>query len=232
MSSVTRSTGRIVSHWAWLPAVLIAVIALAVTMPDARGQGHDDQGQGQKGTGDEAASQPAAVDSVRILEQAVAADSSYENLYRLGVAYLDRDRAVEAVRIFQRCTELKPNDLKSWVNYGAAQDAIGHGGDARKAYREALTIKADDEIALCRLAASLYAGADRTAAMDTLRLTIREHPKSYCAYFTLGVAFADAQMYQEAIRSWEKVVEFAPDTPEAQSARESISTLRQLLSTQ
>jgi hypothetical protein len=39
-------------------------------------------------------------------------------------------------------------------------------------------------------------------------------------------------MYEEAIRAWQKVVEFAPDTPEAQSARESISTLRQLLRTQ
>jgi tetratricopeptide (TPR) repeat protein len=218
-------------HLAWIPVILVAVVALAAAMPEARGQGHEghDHDHGQSA---ETAPAIASVDSVRILEEAVAADSSYDNLYRLGIAYLDRDRAVEAVRMFQLCTELKPNDLKSWVNYGAAQDAIGHGGDARKAYRQALTISDGDEIALCRLAASLYAGAYRTAAMDTLRLTIRKHPESYCAYFTLGVAFADAQMYEEAIRSWEKVVEFAPDTPEAQSARESISTLRQLLRTQ
>jgi len=216
-------------HLMWIPIILVAVVGLVVAMPEARGQGHEGHDHGEETTQTQ---QTTSVDSVRILEQAVAADSSYDNLYRLGVAYLDRDRAIEAVRMFRRCTELKPKDLKSWVNYGAAQDAIGHGGDARKAYRQALVISDGDEIALCRLAASLYAGSYRTASMDTLRLTIRKHPESYCAYFTLGVAFADAQMYQEAIRAWEKVVEFAPDTPEAQSARESISTLRQLLRTQ
>jgi tetratricopeptide (TPR) repeat protein len=232
MGSLTRSKSRSMRHLVWIPVILIAVVALAVAMPEARGQGHEGHDHGEEATQAQQTAQPAAVDSVRILEEAVAADSSYDNLYRLGIAYLDRDRASEAVRIFRRCTELKPKELKAWVNYGAAQDAIGHGGDARKAYREALGINADDEIALCRLAASLYAGAYRTEAMDTLRLTIREHPESYCAYFTLGVAFADAQMYEEAIRAWQKVVEFAPDTPEAQSARESISTLRQLLRTQ
>jgi tetratricopeptide (TPR) repeat protein len=216
MVGLKSFAGRISHPGRWFLATGILFAMAVAWQPEAGAQGT-----------------PQAVpDTLRVLEQEVAADSSYENLYRLGVAYLDRDRAVEAVRIFRRCTELKPKEIKSWVNYGASQDAIGHGGDARVAYRQALGIDSDDEIALCRLSASLYAGSYRSAAMDTLRLTIRKHPRSYCAYFTLGVAFADAQIYEEAIRAWEKVVEFAPNTPEAQSATESISTLRQLLRAQ
>ena len=206
---------RYASRYTGWATVLAAAIGLA-----AAGVG---DGQAQvEGT-------PAPPDSLRIIESAVAADSSFENLYRLGIAYLDRDRALEAVRTFSRCTKLRPDEVKAWVNLGASEDAIGHGNDARKAYRKAIEIHPYDEIAFCRLAASLYASNLRSQGVDTLRVTIEKHPRSYCAYFTLGVAYADAQIYREAIRAWEKVVEFAPDTPEAESARESIATLKQLI---
>lgn len=175
---------------------------------------------------------PAPVDSLREIELAAASDSTFENLYRLGIAYLDRDRPLEAINAFRACTVIDPGNVKAWVNMGAAEDAIGHGNRARVAYRTAIEINADDQIALCRLGASLYASGLKPAALDTLRLTIDRHPQSYCAYFTLGVAFADAQIYKEAIAAWEKVVEYGGDTPEAESARESITTLQQLVGTQ
>ncbi len=175
----------------------------------------------------------AAADTVRQLELAVEKDTtSFDKNYRLGVAYLDRDRARDAIDVFRRCTRLRPNEVKAWVNLGAAEDAQGQGADARMAYRSALRLSPDDEIALCRLGASHYAATtpeDRAAAMDTLRLALKLHPRSYCAYFTLGVAFADAQIYKEAIKAWGKVIEYGPNTPEAQSAKESIETLSGLM---
>lgn len=172
----------------------------------------------------------AAADTLRALQVAADKDTTnFEKNYRYGVGLLDADRALEAVRAFDRATRAKPKEVKAWVNLGAAYDAIGHGDQARQQYRMALSVSPEDEIALCRLGASLYAGNSRAAAMDTLRLTLKRHPKSYCAYFTMGVAFADAQIYQEAIRCWEKVVELAPTSPEAASAKESIATLKELL---
>ena len=97
MGSLTRHFGRDARYLMWVPAIVVAVFAMVVVLPEARAQGHDhDHGESQSQT------QAVSVDSVKIMEEAVAADSSYENLYRLGVAYLDRDRAVEAVRIFRR----------------------------------------------------------------------------------------------------------------------------------
>ncbi|HKA25038.1 MAG TPA: tetratricopeptide repeat protein [Candidatus Eisenbacteria bacterium] len=172
----------------------------------------------------------AGTDSLKTLEAAVAKDSTnFDKNYRLGVAYLDRDRAVDAVRVFERCTKEKPKEVKAWVNLGAAYDAIGKGDLARQQYRVALAVNPQDEIALCRLGASLYAGGFRPSAMDTLRLALQRHPNSYCAYFTMGVAFADAQIYNEAIKCWQKVVDLSPDSPEATSAKESITTLKELL---
>jgi cytochrome c-type biogenesis protein CcmH/NrfG len=174
----------------------------------------------------------AAADSVHQLEMAAQKDTnSFEKSYRLGVAYLDRDRPLEAVGAFARATRLRPKEVKAWVNLGAAHDALGRGNDARVAYRHALSLDPTDEIALCRIGASLYAGGLKPAAMDTLRMALKQHPNSYCTYFTLGVAFADAQIYHEAIRAWQKVLDLAPNSPEAVSAKESIQTLQELMKT-
>jgi len=48
----------------------------------------------------------------------------------------------------------------------------------------------------------------------------------------MGVAFADAGLYRDAIRMWKKVVELAPSSAEAQSAKESIDVLERFLSGQ
>ena len=65
--------------------------------------------------------------------------------------------------------------------------------------------------------------------MLVLRETLAKHPKSHCSYFTLGVAFADAGIYRDAIRMWRKVVELAPTSPEATSAKESIEVLQKFV---
>jgi tetratricopeptide (TPR) repeat protein len=186
-----------------------------------------------------AAAKPAAksakapVDSLARLEAAVKKDSTdAKATYRLGIAYLDRDRPAEAARMFQLATTSKPDYTEAWVNLGAAQDANGHGGDARRAYRTALAHRPGDEIATCRLASSFYAVGIRDSAMDILRDQIKVNPKSHCAYFTLGVAFADAGMFRDAIKAWQQVVTNAPGSPEAESAGESIKLLQEYLGPQ
>ncbi len=173
---------------------------------------------------------PANVDSLALLEKAVAKDSSkVENLYRLGIMYLDHDRPAEAVTVLGKAYEKRPKDLKLLVNLGAAQDALGHGEIAQGLYRDALVIAPGDSVASCRLASSLYARGKHADAMDLLRGVIQRSPGSYCAYFTLGVAFADAGIYRDAIRMWQKVVDLAPGSPEGMSAQESITVLQKFV---
>ena len=170
------------------------------------------------------------VDSLALLEKAVARDSSkIDNLYKLGVMYLDLDRPADAITVLGKAYLKRPKDLKLLVNLGAAQDAQGHGELAQGLYREALVIAPGDSVASCRLASSLYAGGKHAEAMDILRGVLQRTPGSYCAYFTLGVAFADAGMYRDAIRMWQRVVELAPSSPEGVSAQESITVLQKFV---
>lgn len=175
----------------------------------------------------------ALPDSLPRLEAAVKRDSTNAKaLYRLGIAYLDRDNPGGAAQNFRKATKYKPDYVEAWVNLGAAEDANGHGGMARDSYRKALSLRPDDEIATCRLASSFYAVGIRDSAMEILRTQITKNPKSHCAYFTLGVAFADAGMFRDAIKSWQQVVVNAPGSPEAESASESIKLLQEYLGPQ
>jgi tetratricopeptide (TPR) repeat protein len=172
----------------------------------------------------------SAPDSLAMLEKAVAKDSTkFDNLLALGAMYVDRDRPLEAQRVLGKANQVRPKNLKVLVNLGAAYDAAGNAAEAQRYYHEALVVSPGDEQATCRLASSLYAEAKQSEAVQLLRDTIRDKPKAYCAYFTMGVAFADAGIYREAIRMWKKVVEIAPDSPEAASARESIDVLQKFV---
>jgi Flp pilus assembly protein TadD len=183
-----------------------------------------------KPAADKSSPKSGGVDSLAMLEHAVAKDSSkFDNLYRLGTMYLDRDRVDEAQKVLAKAHTIKPKDVPTIVNLGAAYDALGKSGEAQKQYRAALQIAPNDSVATCRLASSLYAGGQYQEAMDMLRDLIAKRPNAHCAYFTLGVAFADAGIYKDAVRMWKKVVELAPTSPEAISAKESIEVLERVI---
>ena len=209
------------------PAVALFALTLMLltsAVPQAAPAEKNAAGQAVTAAGDSKA--PAVVDSMGLLERAVARDSSkFDNLYRLGVMLMDRDRSQEAVRVLTKAVTIRPKDLKVLVNLGAAYDALGTAEVAQSYYREALKASPGDSVAGCRLASSLYASSRPAEAMDLLRQVIHDKPGSYCAYFTLGVAFADAGIYSDAIRMWKKVVALAPQSPEAISANESIEVL-------
>jgi len=170
------------------------------------------------------------VDSLPLLEKAVAMDSTrFDDLYRLGVLYLDRDKADEAIKVLTKAHVLQPKDHRVTVNLGVAFDASGTPTLAQGYYRETLAAFPEDSVASCRLASSLYSQSKHAEATALLQEIIKKSPRAYCAYFTLGVAFADAGIYRDAIRMWRKVVEIAPTSPEAISARESIDVLEKFV---
>jgi Flp pilus assembly protein TadD len=214
----------------------LGLAASAVTLARAQGA------TGAKVAGKSSAAAPArvavakpapaaAADSLPPLEKAVAKDSTrFDDLYRLGVTYLDRDKVDEAIKVLTKAHALRPADHRVSVNLGAALDASGRPVLAQGYYREVLAQFPGDSVAACRLASSLYSQSKYAEATGLLREIIKKSPQAFCAYFTLGVAFADAGIYKEAIRMWNKVVELAPTSPEAVSARESIDVLEKFVS--
>jgi len=209
-----------------LMMILMCLSLAALATSPARAQGSASAPAAEKGP-----VAVVAVDSLPLMEKAVAKDSTkFDNLYRLGVMYLDRDKVEQAVKVLSKAHELRPKDHRVSVNLGIALDASGRPTVAQDYYREVLASFPDDSVASCRLASSLYSQSKYAEAAALLQETLQKSPRAYCAYFTLGVAFADAGIYRDAIRMWRKVVEIAPASPEAISARESIDVLEKFVS--
>jgi Flp pilus assembly protein TadD len=179
------------------------------------------------------AATPGVTDSLGMLERAVAKDSTkFDNLYNLGIMYLDREKNAEAAQVFGKANQVKPKNVKVLVNLGVALDNLSRADEAQGYYRQAIAVAPNDSLASCRLATSLYAQGKFSESMALLRDLVAKQPRSHCAYFTMGVAFADAGLYRDAIRMWKKVVELAPASAEAQSAKESIDVLERFLNGQ
>jgi tetratricopeptide (TPR) repeat protein len=172
----------------------------------------------------------APPDTLELLARAVAKDSTrFDDLSQLGILYLERDQPEQAIAVLGKAHELKPRDRKVAVNLGAALDASNRPAQAQQYYREVLKEFPGDSVASCRLASSLYSEGKYGTAVKLLDEIIERNPRAHCAYFSMGVAFADAGIYKDAMRMWRKVVELAPASPEAISAKESIEVLEKFV---
>ena len=108
---------RVLPLWTALVALALAQPALAADAKSA--------------TPAKTAAAPAVVDSVGLLERAVARDSSkFDNLYRLGIMYLDREKNSEAAQVFGKANRVKPKNVKVLVNLGVALDNMSHSEQA------------------------------------------------------------------------------------------------------
>jgi len=160
---------------------VLAVIVLAVMIPSARAA----EPKPAK-TDAKAAATPAVTDSLGLLERAVAKDSTkFDNLYKLGVMYLDREKNAEAALVFSKANRVKPKNAKVLVNLGVALDNLSRSDEAQAYYRQALTVSPNDSLAGCRLATSLYAQGKFSDSMTLLRDLVARQPRSYCAFFQI-----------------------------------------------
>ena len=90
----------------------LALLALVATAPGA--QAADTKpAKSAKTDAKTAAAAPAVTDSLGLLERAVAKDSTkFDNLYKLGIMYLDREKNAEAAQVFTKANQVKPKNVK------------------------------------------------------------------------------------------------------------------------
>jgi tetratricopeptide (TPR) repeat protein len=87
----------------------------------------------------------------------------------------------------------------------------------------------DDPLILCYLSQAHYDMGGIEEAVNQLLLALEKDPRCPEAHFQLGVAFAAAKIYREAIREWEAVLASGDDTPLARQARANIAEARAIL---
>ncbi len=144
---------------------------------------------------------------VSVCERAAAAQPEDIGLLRtLGEACLTAGKADEAVRVFQKLTELEPDAPENWCSFGDGWLAAGEPAQAETAYNRAAEIdRAAETLFFSRLADGLLRAGypERAAAVWERCLAVRsDEPFSWMGLgdglIRLGKPVAAAEAYSRA----------------------------------
>ncbi|MDI6809672.1 MAG: tetratricopeptide repeat protein [Candidatus Eisenbacteria bacterium] len=163
-------------------------------------------------------------------EKLVISDSlNARNHFELANAYYDRDKPGDAEREYRTAIRLDPKLSEAYTNLGALLNEVGRASDAIEILQKVLIRNPKDPLARSNLGNTYYSEKRYSLAVSEFMRAIGDDPKCFQAYYNLGVAFADAGMYREARRMWEKVVLIAPDSPVAVTAKDNVKTVKELV---
>lgn len=133
----------------------------------------------------------------------------------------------EALRHYQRMTELQPDLSSAWTELGRAHNRLGNSTEAEASYRHAIELNAEyiDPYAALAL---LYREADqKDKAFAILTEGVRANPDSFELYTMLTALSIDQEDYDRAEEFLEKAESIEPDEPLVQTYRQ-ILTLHEL----
>lgn len=177
----------------------------------------------------EEASKDAAAVEADLRAQLEKTPSDPELYFKLGNALYDQGRRQEAQVSFEKALSLKPDYLKAMTNLGVVLNESGKSEEALRYFDTALAQAPKDVTVICNKGQALYALRRYPEAIDLYRSAMALDGSSQLPHYLLGVAFADAGIYREAIAEWEKVVQANPKSETASTALEGIKVLQTLL---
>lgn len=134
---------------------------------------------------------------------------------------------------FKAVLEQEPENVRALVHHGLALEDRNKPEAALEAYRKAVELAPDDALPQINLGSLLYFHFRKTyEAKVALTRALEIDPDNADAHFNLGVLFADVNLYGEALREWERVVELDGDGPAGKLATENLDRIRPILEAQ
>jgi Flp pilus assembly protein TadD len=152
------------------------------------------------------------VDARKSLQEAVRLDpgNAYYN-YALGAVLVQANNPDEAIGYFQKCRELRPQDVRATLALAIAYFYSYRYDDAR---HELQPIAERPET---RMVAQLFLGrmamrdGNLGEAMEHLQKSVRADPSATEAYTDLGMVYIDRKEYALAEKTLAHAIQLAPD---------------------
>lgn len=149
---------------------------------------------------------------IKALQQAVQlTPDSGEYHFRLGSAYLDTGHDAKASVELAAAAKQMPQNAKIWESLGIAYQRQKRLGQARDAYRNALTLDAKNSIIRDNYAYTLVATGDPTGALREFQHALASDPGNVRIQVNVGYAYMAAGRYREAVEQLSKVIAAHPD---------------------
>jgi tetratricopeptide (TPR) repeat protein len=118
-----------------------------------------------------------------------------------------------------------PDDYDRLVQQGNDYMDKGVYAMAIVCYEKALTRDSTDPDVMTDLAVCYHASGESQTAIKTLEKALGLSPSHLIAHFNLGIVYRDLNMPEKTRFYWNKLIEFHPDRPLADTARKYIKLL-------
>jgi tetratricopeptide (TPR) repeat protein len=167
-------------------------------------------------------------EALGFLNQAVARKPLFAEAYVLmGNLLMEQGDGKKAVDAYRMAIEAEPEgSLQAYTNLGNAERALGNLEEAESAYRRAIKLKPTSALAHFNLA-SLYGQQGRyRETIVELERAVKADPGMIIAHKNLGLLYLKVLRDSgKARRHLQRVLELAPDHPDAPAIREIIERL-------
>jgi len=170
-------------------------------------------------------------EAIKQFQAAAAEDPGKDIIWgNLGLAFDGAKKYDDAITSFLKAIELKPMEAVYYNNLGVAYGNAGKMEDASKAllkYAELEPTGAGQ--AYFNLGAILTNKGRGKDATDAFKKAIEYDANNVDAYYQLGIALmSTASTMKESIPMFEKVVQLAPNTPNADTAKQMIDAVKKM----
>jgi len=179
--------------------------------------------------------QPSYVPESRNIRQFVLSDSHYiEGLQEKAYKSNEDPKVLYHLLLAIRLQiELKPNDVKSWLEYGRVYSRLGETQPAIDALSKARKLDPDNVEVQLELAQTMAYAEDpqlKHHAIGLIQKVIKEHPDHQGARFFLGITAYQQGDFNLAIDAWEDFLNVVkPSEKVAPLVKERIAQAKRML---
>lgn len=154
--------------------------------------------------------------AVKILEESVKLQPNIAeaHLY-LGIASLQQEKILPAIRSFERAIQYDSRSVKSFAYLGAAQAKQGRHDLAATNFQKAIALDPAQDRLHFSLAQSYEAVFNLDGAVSQYREVVRLNPSLFEAQYNLGLVLGRLGKHHDALEPLKKAVLLSPDDPYA-----------------
>jgi Flp pilus assembly protein TadD len=155
-------------------------------------------------------------DKVSLWEDVVRKSPNSSRGYNnLGIAYYEKGRNDEAIRIYEHAIALNPRYLDAYMNLGVSYAVTGRLDAAIEKFSAVVAKDPKNDDAYLNLGRA-YSDLRRPhEAIEYFRRAITVNPNNVAAFHGLGTAYARLGHLDDALAAYTRFVELSPHNPEA-----------------
>lgn len=149
--------------------------------------------------------------------------------FTLGNAYYETNDTGAAIGAFQKAIEIDPNYFKAMVNLALSYDTERQYDTAIEVFERAAAIDSTNADLWSHWGNTYYSKNEYGKGMAYYRKALALDPNAAHALYSIGVAFADAGMFREAVNYWTRVSQLEQDSELGRNAAENVELLLKYL---